>query len=126
MVGQPVQCALRQRCRRRRQDSQPDSRSATMLARSDSRPRSRLRPVAAARAGPPGYPLARVARVRRAQKLCILCQSDLVITTELVDATLIVCRNCFAVVKVTWDPPDAPGLAGRIELLSDPVKKQTH
>jgi transcription elongation factor Elf1 len=57
---------------------------------------------------------------------CILCRSDNISTTEELERIVTArCGACGAVVRVEFDPPDAPRLRGRIEILVDPAGPQT-
>ena len=53
-------------------------------------------------------------------KSCIVCgQPEILVTTRdrLIQAR---CRRCHAVFEVEYEPPDAPDLRGRIELITPP------
>jgi hypothetical protein len=52
---------------------------------------------------------------------CILCRSaDIHAETTGDRIVIATCRTCGAMVRVEFDPPDQPGLRGRIELLVEP------
>jgi hypothetical protein len=53
---------------------------------------------------------------------CVLCHSDDIAARYLRGRIVTVtCRGCGGVVRVEFDPPDEPGLRGRIEVLVDPI-----
>jgi hypothetical protein len=57
-------------------------------------------------------------------KRCLLCGSELVITSSLGRATILACRSCQAMMRVEMAPPDQPDMAGRIEVLVEPIVKR--
>jgi hypothetical protein len=60
--------------------------------------------------------------MRNQVKRCVLCRSDDITADAEHDRIFIIaCRECGAAVRVEFDPPDDPGLRGRIEVLVEPT-----
>jgi hypothetical protein len=56
-------------------------------------------------------------------RLCLLCGSVRVWTRQHADGTeFIACRACHGLVRIHKDPPDEPGVDGRVEVLLAPVR----
>jgi hypothetical protein len=54
-------------------------------------------------------------------KRCVLCRSHQISTSAAGERYITAsCTSCGAVVRVEFDPPDAPNIRGRIELLVEP------
>jgi hypothetical protein len=51
---------------------------------------------------------------------CVVCSADEIVTTSDGRVSHIACLNCGAEVVIEISPPDAPELAGRIELVTEP------
>lgn len=56
-------------------------------------------------------------------KHCLLCRSERVIVEEAGGKYVIACRECGVILAYLPHPPDAPELAGRIEMLLEPFTK---
>src|SRR6266516_3325234 len=56
---------------------------------------------------------------------CLLCGSERVILEEAAGKYMIACRECGVMLAYLPHPPDAPELAGRIEMLLEPFTKPT-
>ncbi len=54
-------------------------------------------------------------------KRCILCRSEAItMHVEQGRIATAACHSCGATVRVEFDPPDEPGLRGRIDVLIEP------
>ena len=54
-------------------------------------------------------------------KSCVICGShDITLRWATEHHVTITCRACRRIVAIEFDPPDEPGLRGRIDLLFDP------
>ncbi len=61
--------------------------------------------------------------MRNRVERCVLCRSQNITTESENERTVTaVCHACGATVRVEFDPPDAPELRGRIEVVVDPKK----
>jgi hypothetical protein len=59
--------------------------------------------------------------MRNQVKRCILCRSaNIAAHLEQERIVTVSCHSCGAAVRVEFDPPDAPGLRGRIDVLVEP------
>jgi len=56
---------------------------------------------------------------------CLLCGSERVFLEEAGGKSVIACRECGVMLAYLPHPPDAPELAGRIEMLLEPFTKPT-
>jgi hypothetical protein len=56
---------------------------------------------------------------------CVLCRSDQIVVRPFGGKYVIACRTCGATLEYEPHPPDAPDLAGRIELLVEPYANRT-
>jgi hypothetical protein len=57
---------------------------------------------------------------------CVLCcSSQITVTLEQRRVMTTACQTCGGVVRIEFDPPDAPELRGRIELLVAPEPSRT-
>jgi uncharacterized Zn finger protein len=50
---------------------------------------------------------------------CVVCGTSDIIATRDGAVWLVSCESCGTSALIEFDPPDAPGLAGRIEILID-------
>jgi len=50
---------------------------------------------------------------------CIVCGQTRILTTTADRLVRVVCRHCGAEFEVEFDPPDAPALKGRIEIIQE-------
>ncbi len=57
--------------------------------------------------------------------ICPLCGGDRVITLDTSQGMFIACRECVGMVKVTTQPIDQSHAADRIEIMLEPLRKQT-
>ena len=51
---------------------------------------------------------------------CILCGSKSILKTTRDEVVRVLCRDCDSEFEVEFDPPDAPHLRGRIEIVREP------
>jgi hypothetical protein len=51
---------------------------------------------------------------------CVVCGADQIVTTSDEGGSHVACLNCGAEVMIEFNPPDAPELAGRIQLVTEP------
>jgi transcription elongation factor Elf1 len=59
-------------------------------------------------------------------KHCVLCRSqNISVEPEHQRIAVVICRACGATVRIEFDPPDAPGLRGRIDVLVDPADPES-
>jgi len=58
--------------------------------------------------------------MRNRVRHCVLCRSDEITTTEDDRVVTSACRHCGAIMRIEFDPPDQPGLRGRIEMIAEP------